>query len=84
MKMCFVTFRSVTPAQKAERLLKASGVNCTIVRTPKWMEEQGCGYSLRIPQRQLHQGIEILRNNGVGFRKIYLRLDNGTMEAIEI
>ncbi len=84
MKMCFVTFRSVTPAQKAERLLKSSGVNCTIVRTPKWMEEQGCGYSLRVPQNKLYVSIDLLREKSVPFRKIYLRLDNGTMEEIVV
>ena len=84
MKMCYITFRSVTPAQKAERLLRSFGMNCAIARTPKWMEEQGCGYSLRVPHRQLHQSVDILRNNKVAYRKAYLRLDNGVMEAIEI
>lgn len=84
MKMCYITFRSVTPAQRAERILKSAGLNCAIVRTPKWMEEQGCGYSLQVPQKQLQQGIDILQRNRVSYRKVYLRLDNGTMEAIEV
>ncbi len=84
MKMCYITFRSVTPAQKAERLLKTSGVNCAVVRTPRWMEEQGCGYSIRIPQNQLHRGVEVLKNNRVPYRKTYLRLESGVLEAIEI
>ena len=44
MKKCIITFRSVTPAQRAEEVLRRAGVECSIQRTPKWMEEKGCGY----------------------------------------
>ena len=84
MRKCLITFRSVTPAQKAERILKSAGLNSVIVRTPKWMEEQGCGYSLQVYQKQLQHCVDILRRNRIPYRKVYLSTDNGTMEAIEI
>lgn len=82
MNICYITFRSVTPAQRAERILRSFGVVCTVVRTPKWMEEQGCGYSLRVPQKFLNQSKKILDEKNIPYRKIYLRLDNGNMEEI--
>ena len=51
MMDCFITFRSVTFAQRGESELKRVGISCNIQRTPRWMEEQGCGYSLRVQCR---------------------------------
>ena len=84
MTVCMITFRSVTPAQRAEGILRRAGVSCNIQRTPKWMEEQGCGYSLRLAHKELPRALEQLRSNGVVFRKVYLRRDNGTMEELSV
>ena len=48
MRIFIITFRSVTFAQRGERLLNRNNHRCILQRTPKWMEQQGCGYSLRI------------------------------------
>ena len=84
MGICMITFRSVTPAQRAERLLRGAGIYCNLGRTPRWMEEQGCGYSVRARYRDLDTVIEILRTNKVAFRKVYLRRENGNMEELEL
>ena len=81
MKFCYITFRSVTPAQKGEKILRRTGVNCTIQRTPRWMEEQGCGYSLRLHHGDAVRGCTILREKGVAFRKVYL-LEDGRFEEL--
>ena len=65
MKSCMITFRSVTPAQRGEGLLRRTGMDCSIQRTPRWMEEQGCGYSLRIRCQDVMPALEILRANDV-------------------
>ena len=84
MKFCMITFRSVTPAQRAEAVLKRAGLDCGIQRTPRWMEEQGCGYSLRIRCHEVVQGLEILRSNDIPFRKVYLRRENGKVEEVAL
>ena len=48
MSYYFITFRSVTHAQRGEKVLQKEGLRCTLQRTPRWMEEQGCGYALKI------------------------------------
>ena len=80
MKYCLVTFRSVTPAQRAELALHRAGVECNIQRTPKWMEEQGCGYSLRLKAKDLQMALEMLRREEVPFRKIYWQKEKGWVE----
>lgn len=80
MKYCLITFRSVTPAQRAEAVLRRAGVECNIQRTPKWMEEQGCGYSLRLKAIELQAALTLLRSEEVPFRKVYWQRDKGWVE----
>lgn len=84
MNFCYITFRSVTPAQRGERLLRRAGVDCSIQRTPRWMEEQGCGYSLRLRHRDLLQAVSMIREGSVPFRKVYLQSEGGSFEEIEV
>ena len=84
MKYCMITFRSVTPAQRGEGTLRKAGMECTLQRTPRWMEEQGCGYSLRLRPADGARGVALLRANQVPFRKVYLREENGTMEELSL
>ena len=48
MRVYFITVRSVTFGQRAEKVLRKGGIFCSLQRTPRWMEEQGCGYCLRL------------------------------------
>ncbi len=77
MEVYLITFRSVTPAQRGENLLKKSGLECFLRRTPRWMEEQGCGYSLRV--RDGREAVQLLKAHQVPYRKVYLQR-NGNME----
>ncbi len=82
MKVCLITFRSITPAQRGEGLLRRAGFVCHIQRTPRWMEQQGCGYSLRLRQQDTAAALELLQSNEIPYRKVYLRRDNGTVEEM--
>ena len=84
MKYCIITFRSVTPAQRAEEILRRAGFACTLQRTPKWMEEKGCGYSLRMDCRDMMAASLLLRQEGISFRKAYSLTDNGTPEELRL
>ena len=84
MKYSLITFRSVTPAQHAESYLRKEGIQCMIRRTPKWMEAQGCGYSLKISVNEALRCVELLRTKGIAFRKIYLVRDNGLAEEMAL
>lgn len=84
MRFCLITFRSVTPAQRAERVLKEAGVDCSIQRTPRWMSEQGCGYSLRLRQNTVLQAASVLQEKQISYRKIYLHRENGVYEELSV
>jgi len=77
MDTCMITFRSVTPAQRGENLLRREGIACTLQRTPKALAEQGCGYSLRLRCDKLSEAAELMRRKGIAFRKAYRITDSG-------
>jgi len=71
MEKCIITFRSVTPAQRAEQLLRRAGVHCGLHRTPRHLAQQGCGYSLRIQSHRLQQALHVLQEHQVPYQKVY-------------
>lgn len=79
-----ITFRSITFAQRGERMLQTGGVGCSLQRTPKWMEERGCGYCLRLNRHQLAEGVGLLRTGKIPFRKVYSLNSGGTPQEVSI
>lgn len=83
MHVFYITFRSVTYAQRGERLLHQAGYRCVLQRTPRWMEEKGCGYCLRLRETDIEPAIAMLRRNQLPLRKIYVQGENGELEEME-
>ena len=48
MKNYYITFRSITYAQRGAQILRRAGIDCILRRTPKQMTKRGCGYSLQL------------------------------------
>ena len=82
MRSDYITFRSVTVAQRGERLLKSGGIDCMLQRTPRWMEERGCGYCLRVRPTQVAESLNRLRAGKVPYSKVYTRRENGSVEEL--
>ena len=84
MRSYFITFRSVTFAQRGESVLKRAGIDCALQRTPRWMEEKGCGYCLRIHDRDVSAAVQQLRQKQVDFRKVYSQMGSGSAEELSV
>ena len=82
MKTFFLTFRSITQAQRAERAFAREGMGCTLRRTPRWMEELGCGYGVEVKCPDLKTGLQVLRQEKLPFRKSYLLHADGVVEEV--
>ena len=82
MNQYLITFRSVTYAQRGERSLTRRGISCDVMRTPKWMEEQGCGYSLRVQTGSISRVVSLLRAEQLPMGKVYLRREDGGLEEV--
>lgn len=84
MNVYYITFRSVTPAQRGERVLRQMGIRCTLQRTPRWMEEQGCGYALRLWAKDVTGAVARLREQNVVLRRVYVQHPGGELEEITV
>lgn len=84
MKQLLITFRSVTYAQRGERALTAVGIRCRIQRTPKWMEQQGCGYSLRLRDEDGEGAVDLLRREKIPLRRVYREQEDGLYREVTL
>ena len=83
MRIFIITFRSVTFAQRGERLLNRNNHRCVLQRTPKWMEQQGCGYGLTLRGANIYRAVDVLRQDGLSWRRVYV-LENGKYQEIAL
>ena len=84
MKFYYITFRSVTFAQRGEKVLESGGIRCSLQRTPRWMEEQGCGYCLRVWTKDPGPALELLRQQRIPMRRVYLQRSDGTLGEMDL
>lgn len=82
MKSYFITFRSVTYAQRSEQALSRAGVRTRLRRTPRWMEERGCGYGVEAALGSLGEGLELLRRQQIPWKRTWLMKPGGEMEEV--
>ena len=61
MKWMYLTLRSITVAQRGQRLLEQAGMESKLVRAPGWMEKRGCSYALKLPMELGDRAAELLR-----------------------
>lgn len=80
MRTCYITFRSVTYAQRGEAVLRAAGVPGALQRARAWMRERGCGYCLRLREDQLPRAVEALDRAQVRYGRVWLQAPSGDAE----
>ncbi len=78
----YVTFRSVTFAQRAQQLLTGAHIQSSMMRAPKAMSRKGCGYALRIRASAAAHAAAVLQSGGVPYSAVYRLHPDGTAEAV--
>lgn len=78
----FFTFRSITMAQRAVRVLDRAGISNLLLRTPKQLEQMGCGYSVRVRSGVFQEAKWALQRGEVAYSSIYVRCGDGAWEAV--
>ncbi len=70
-KEILITFRSVTFAQRAERALRRENIFCRLHRTPKMLTSRGCGYCLRLREKDALYAVAVLQGEQISYGKLY-------------
>lgn len=84
MGLYYITFRSVTFAQRGEKLLSRQNLRVSLMRTPRWMEEQGCGYALKLWTNDIGTAVQMLREARIQLRRVYAQQEDGQMEEVKL
>lgn len=71
MNYDYITFRSITFAQQGQRFLESANIDCLLMRTPKHLQERGCGYCLRLRKTQTSGAVVVLKEKGARYSKVY-------------
>ena len=82
MEWYHITFRSITPAQRGERLLRQSGIDATLMRAVRQISAEGCGYSLRVRSRDGDAAVRLLQSKGIPYKRVFHQSAGG--EVVEL
>ena len=80
MYECYFTFRSNTGAQRAQHALQKEKLRCQLLRTPKSMSVNGCGYALKVRPGEAPAIRAALAVWGIEYRKIFKVYPDGRTE----
>lgn len=78
MKTVYITFRSLTKAQRAKKELQRRRIQSELIRTPRQLQSGGCGYSLRMTEAAYLNA----RPLPAGYQRVYLQSASGETEAL--
>ena len=82
MVQCYISFRSVTFAQRAEAVLKRKGYSCYLRRSPTWMGQRGCGYAIQVRRTDAAGCVAALQQEQAVFSKVYCQFADGRREEL--
>ena len=78
---CYLTFRSVTAAQRGAYALERFGYVCPMVRSPREISGNGCGYSLLLSRADAWAAAGELARLGLPFSGLFCADGAGGWEA---
>ena len=78
-----LSFRSLTYAQRAARILERAGITGTVSRVPKAAAARGCAYCVAVPARYRDRAVAVLTGAHLAPERVLLRRDDGSWEAAE-
>ena len=67
-----ITFKTLTQAQRAARLLERAGHTVSIRRIPADLSRSGCGYAVTL-RKAAYDAVELLKANGLWTGKLFRR-----------
>lgn len=84
MEWYHITFRSITPAQSGERLLRTNGIEAVLMRAVRKISLEGCGYSLRLRAADGPQAVQLLKSKGAPFKRVFFQGNNGDVTELTL
>ena len=71
MEQYVILARSVTYAQRMQKLLEKAGIYAHISRAPRLLTDLGCAYILRLQTQFIRQALDILHFDGMDPLRVF-------------
>ena len=84
MNYYYITFRSITGAQRAVKIFERAGITSRLLRTPKNLITDGCSYSVRIHESRIKQVVNLMREAGLRYNKVFLMYADGSNMEVRL
>ena len=75
--------RSLTYAQRTAHVLELAGIPGYVLRAPKVISREGCGYCVRIAERRLTDALVVLRREGLAPKQVFLQSADGGYSEVK-
>ena len=75
--------RSLTYAQRAARALERIGVTAVITKVPKSVSKQGCGYCVKVSEKNLARSLAALNTAGLGPSRVFVAETDGSFSEVD-
>ena len=67
-----ILFRSLTYAQRGNRVLGLLGIPSSVMKAPQGLTEKGCGYGVRLSESRLRRAVALLDERGIERGRAFL------------
>lgn len=84
MQRNLIMFRSLTYAQRGMQALERGGITAALVKAPQSLSQTGCTYGLRLRSHQLQHSLELLKNRGLPYGKVYESDGDGKWTEVQL
>ena len=81
MEHYLILARSVTYAQRMQKVLARAGVRSRIFRAPREVTELGCAYAVRVEHYEIQKAVRVIRGEGLPFVQIFVFRNGAYQEA---
>ena len=72
MEHYLILARSVTYAQRMQRVMSGAGIRCRMFRAPRDLSDSGCGYALKLEGSNLAGALNAIYGVGLGPVRVFL------------
>lgn len=76
--------RSLTYAQRTARALERAGIKGHVMRMPRQIADEGCGYCVKIAEKWLSKALVLLRQSGLPPKQVYIQTADNSFDEVAL
>lgn len=83
MPQYWISFRSLTAAQRSARALERKGFTAVVARLPQGVSTKGCGYAL-IVRNRIEEALRILDDQQISSGSVFEKTERGEFREVKL